>query len=456
MKFKNALRASFVLYVSLLSCKKDMVKEEVAELQTFENTVALAGTKPNVILIVGDDIGYEIPTCNGGQSYITPNIDKLAKQGMRFTQCHGSPLCSPSRFMLQTGKYNFRNYTVWGLLDTTEKTLGNLMKKGGYKTCFVGKWQLGGTDATIKHFGYDLYSLTDTRNAVNEDEDGYSRYKDPTIYQDGKYLPDRVINNKYSEDFFSKYLFSFIEKNKQVPFFAVYSLALAHRPFCPTPLDPQFASWDAHSGISDTSFFPSMIRYMDIKIGKLVEKLKSLNLENNTIIIFTGDNGTPGNPDGIYSLLNGKLIPGGKGKSIEYGTHVPLIVKWPGHILPNTVNKDLVNFIDFLPTLANAASISVPLNYGTIDGRSFFPQLTGSAGKPRDWIFNHYNPHPDNPTRKTQRWVQNTNYKLYDDGRFFNIIKDINEKNPIANSRRTATEKGIRDKFQRILHKMPN
>ena len=106
--------------------------------------------QPNIILILADDVGYEIPAYTGGQSYSTPNLDKMMQNGMRFTNCNASPLCSPSRFMLLTGKYNFRNYTQWGNMDRSQKTFGNMLKDVGYSTYYAGKLQLNGGDTSIR------------------------------------------------------------------------------------------------------------------------------------------------------------------------------------------------------------------------------------------------------------------------------------------------------------------
>src|SRR5580765_4373913 len=113
--------------------------------------------KPNIILILADDYGYEVPQFNGGQSYQTPNLNQMAQQGMRFTQCHSTALCSPSRFMLLTGKYNFRNYTAWGTMDTSQRTIANMLRDAGYATCIAGKWQLNGGESLIKNSGFDNY-----------------------------------------------------------------------------------------------------------------------------------------------------------------------------------------------------------------------------------------------------------------------------------------------------------
>lgn len=226
-----AVTTIVLLALASAGCKKNL---DNAAYKGIEKTEALARTKPNIIFIVGDDVGYEIPTINGGQSYSTPNIDKLAKSGMRFTQCRGAALCSPSRFMLLTGKYNFRNYTVWGQMNAAERTIGNMLKDGGYATCYGGKWQLDGGDASIRNFGFDKYSIWLPYKICPEDAEG-SRYKSAKIYQDGGYLSQTVTDNKYSEDIISNYLLNFIDSNKAKPFFVYYSMILCHKAFSPTP-----------------------------------------------------------------------------------------------------------------------------------------------------------------------------------------------------------------------------
>src|ERR1043166_6517527 len=151
--------------------------------------------KPNIILILCDDVGYRSLTCNGGNLYATPNVDTLAQQGMRFTQCHSAPDCSPSRSMLLTGKYNFRNYTAWGVMDQNQKTIGNMMKDAGYITGVFGKWQLDGGDVSAHAFGFDEYCLFNPFNGS-----GGSKYKNPLIYTHSNYLPDSSTLNKYGPD----------------------------------------------------------------------------------------------------------------------------------------------------------------------------------------------------------------------------------------------------------------
>ncbi len=395
----------------------------------------------NVILILGDDVGYEIPTCNGGQSYSTPNIDFMAQQGMRFTQCHSSPLCSPSRVMLLTGKYNFRNYVDWDTLNITQKTIANMFKDAGYKTACYGKWQLGGGDQSIHTFGFDNYCVW---NPIGPDTKG-SRYKNPEIYTNGAFVTPDLTLNKYGEDIFTDSVMNFIENNKSSPFFIYYPMVLTHEPFSPTPDDPQFAAWNPDLGTSDKNYFPSMVKYMDKKIGLILNKLKTLGIDKNTIIIYSGDNGTP---SGIVSRFNNTNIIGGKGVTTEYGTHVPLVVYWPGYVSGGIINKDINDFTDFLPTLADLVKIPRPVTFGTLDGVSLEPQITNNTGTPRDWIYTYFKPHITDPVKV---WVQNTNYKLYMSGEFYNIITDILERHPIPAGSLTPSEKVIKAQFEQVI-----
>src|ERR1044072_1595149 len=284
-----------------------------------------ASKKPNIILILADDIGYEVPTYTGGLSYSTPSIDALAARGIQFTQCNVCPLCSPTRIELLTGKYGFRNYVQWGTLDRGEKTIANMLQDAGYKTCVAGKWQLGGGDEAIRGFGFDKYRVFepfDLDQKVERAENRH-RYKSPHLYENGDFLPESFTKDKYADDLFADYICDFIDSNLLSPFFVYFPLSLCHKPFSPTPDDAEFAAWDPLTDSSDAVYFPSMVKYMDKKVGQIVRKINTSSLTKNTIIIFLGDNGTP--PD-ITSIYNEMAITGGKGTSTTYGTHVPLVV----------------------------------------------------------------------------------------------------------------------------------
>jgi len=178
-----------IMTITCNSCQKtDLSKKQ--DIITSETGDALAITAPNVVLILADDFGYEIPSINGGESYNTPNIDQLARDGISFTQSYASSNCSPSRFRLLSGKYNFRNYTEWGVMNRNTRTLGNMFSNAGYNTCYVGKWQLDGGDTSMHAFGFNDYSVC-LPYRLEPEESGGPRYKDAPIYQAGKFFACR-------------------------------------------------------------------------------------------------------------------------------------------------------------------------------------------------------------------------------------------------------------------------
>lgn len=407
--------------------------------------------KPNIILILADDIGYKALGCNGGNLYSTPNIDTLAQNGMRFTQCHSSPLCSPSRYAILTGKYNFRNYTNLGQMSPDEKTIGSMMNDAGYKTAFFGKDQLDGGAQSLNSWGFQDYCV---QLPFQADSVG-SRYKNPQLYTHEAYIPDSLTLNKYGPDIITDSMFSFIENNLSNPFFIYYPISLVHSPFSPTPDDTAFLNWDPKN--SDTAFFPSMMKYMDKEVGLLINKIKELQLDSNTIIILTADNGTSVKvPD--YDD-EGSLTEGGKASTTEAGIHVPLVVSWPGKIANGVVNEELIDFTDFLPTIASIAEIPAPTTYGILDGVDFSPALFNQSFNPRTSLFYNYTRDPSKPTKdKTYRWAQNTTYKLYDTSSvsstqlFYNIQTDLHEQNALPDSVLTEEELIIKQQLMDVIN----
>ena len=417
-------------------------------IQNSNDTLFKKGT--NIIFILGDDVGYEIPGYTGGQSYSTPNIDMMAHGGMQFSKCYTAPSCSPSRSMLLTGQYNFRNYTGWGNMAANTKTIATMMRDAGYETCMAGKWQINGGGEVPSSLGFTHYMRANEMSEqwAAQGKPGY--YKYPAVFENGSYLPDSKTQGKYGQDLFRDYIFNFIDeyKNKK-PFFVYWAMNLPHKPFAPTPDDPDYASWPrAHAYLpGDTIYFPGMVKYMDKQIGQLLDKLKTENMLENTIIIFAGDNGT----DHISSRWNGQIVQGRKSETNEYGTHVPMLVYAPGRINAGTTDASLIDFTDFLPTFASIAGVSLPAAYFT-DGINFAPRLKAMQGTPREWIFCSYQPHPEKTNLKPKRWIQNSTYKKYDANangisNFYNVQKDPLERNPITRANMTAAEKNIDDKF---------
>jgi arylsulfatase A-like enzyme len=396
---------------------------------------------------MADDLGYETIGAYGDSSYQTPNLNRLANEGMRFNHCYSTPLCTPSRVQIMTGKYNFRNYIGFGLLDPNEKTFGHYMQEAGYTTYIAGKWQLLGNahqqklagdrvGTTPEKAGFDDYCLWQI------DQLG-SRYKDPTLST--KKGGTRTYPGKFGPDIFVKNITSFMEDQKDSPFFVYYPMVLTHDPFVPTPSNKGFKEFDPKSKINDPAYFGEMVAYMDMLVGKIVKAIEKLGIRENTLILFVGDNGTDRD---VTSRFNGRLIHGLKGHTTDAGTHVPLIANWKGKIAPNSINHNLIDFTDFLPTLMDLSGTTstAPAPW---DGVSFYQQLLGDNSQKRDWIFCHYAPNWGKFTPKS--YVQNKEWKLYDNGELYNLETDILEENPLLEVNYPEEQASLITGFRQVL-----
>lgn len=448
-RLKNILIVLFVIQInsSLLFAQKDK-----SSLQQ----------QPNIILIMADDMGYECLGANGGVSYQTPNLDRLSEEGIKFNYAISQPLCTPSRVKIMTGRYNAHNYKAFAYLDIQEQTFGNVLKDAGYETCVVGKWQLNGTTSKIEssdkdellnrpnHFGFDEYCLWEflsIKGAKTGTEYG-SRFADPLLYQNGEKLEG--LEDAYGPDVVSDYAIDFIKRKKDKPFFLYYPMMLVHSPFVPTPDSKEWSNKDLRLQ-KDNRFFKDMVEYTDKIVQKLIDAVEEQGLSDNTIIIFTGDNGT--HISLTTQTVNGSF-PGGKGTMADAGTHVPMIVSNPSKIKQGFEYNNLFEFSDFVPTFAELAGTSIPEN---LDGKSHYSLFTGQNQKKRKTVFVHYDPlKPGGKERWYGRFVRNKPYKLYNDGRFYNISQDPKEKEPIPQDKRTKKEKKLVKKFQSELNKAPD
>ena len=374
--------------------------------------------RPNLIVFLADDLGYECLGANGGKSYKTPNLDKLAAQGMRFERCYVQPLCTPTRVQLMTGRYNVRNYLNFGTLDTKATTFANLLKRAGYATCMIGKWQLGQGLGLPKHFGFDEYCLWQhTRRPP--------RYANPGLEINGKEVDYK--NGEYGPDLINAYALEFISRKKDEPFLLYYTEMLTHDPFQPTPDSKDWNPKAMGEKINnDKKHFGDMVAYMDMMVGKLVARLDELKLRENTLIIFLGDNGTGVQ---ITSQLGDQTIKGAKGSTTSAGMHVPLIASWPGVVPAGKVYSELIDSTDFLPTLCETGAAKIPDDL-KIDGRSFLPQLRGEKGNPRDWFYCWYA--RDGGAQATREFAATKQYKLYRSGEFYDYQNDPKELKPIT------------------------
>ncbi|MCT4648205.1 MAG: sulfatase-like hydrolase/transferase [Carboxylicivirga sp.] len=405
--------------------------------------------QPNIILIMADDMGYECIGANGCVEYSTPEIDKMAADGIRFTNCVSQPLCTPSRVKLMTGLRNYQNYEHFGYLNVNQKTFAHTMKDAGYTTCIAGKWQLNGIKYkdTIKDWddntkanklGFDEYCLWQYTQHASLG----GRFSNPLIEQNGQIL--ERDKGSYGPDVFSNYIIDFIERNQERPFFVYYPMVLVHDPFVPTP-DSELWNDEKLRRKHNKNNFKDMVEYCDMIVGKINQKLQELGLDDNTIVIFTGDNGTH---KSIITSTNSGDVKGGKGLTTTAGTHVPLLIKYPNGVNKSKTYNGLVEFSDFYPTFAELVDEQVES-----DGISFTKLLKGKKNKNREIAVVHYDPKWGK--HKPARFVRNIEYKLYESGQFFNIQNDVLEQQPLAIDTLSHKESKIYKKLRKELQELP-
>lgn len=357
---------------------------------------APSGKKPNIMFILADDLGIGGLGCYGGPpQFKTPNIDKLAKEGTRFTHCYTAPLCGPSRALILSGRYAFRtgatNQDATGLMKPTVETfMPTYLKPQGYVSAMVGKWgqlppapALFGFDEYIQFRGSGIYWN------VTEEAKTYIVNGKTHDLHDGEYMPDIMHT----------FLVDFLTKHKNDPFYVYYSMSHVHGEILRTP-DTKPDSKDLYA---------DNIAYMDKLVGKLMAELERLKLRENTIVIFVGDNGT-GGQFANEATVEGKRESGEKGSMLEGGALVPMIVNWPGKTPAGKVNADMIDSTDFVPTFAELAGSKLSTD-NKIDGQSFLSQAYGQKGKPRESIFIQLGP---NWYVRDQRWKLNQDGHLYD------------------------------------------
>ena len=373
-----------------------------------------------VIVFLADDVGVEAFGSYGGTSYSTPRLDRLAAEGLRFTAMHAQPLCTPSRVKLLTGKSNLRNYQRFSVLDPDEPTIADVLRDAGYATAAVGKWQLrgaahyrdwAGIGARPEEAGFDRWCLWQV-------EELGSRYWQPLLEVDG--LLHEGAEDDYGPRAFLEYAKRFVEEHADEPFFLFYPLALVHDPFVRTP-----------DSAPDTegaqAFFADMMAEMDHVVGELADHVDRLGIAEDTLLLFTSDNGTHRR---IRSMRDGREIRGGKRETNDRGTHVPLIARWPGTIAAGRTSDDLMDLSDLFPTIARVCDAALPTGH-TFDGHDFTARLLGRPHAPRRWISIYSNPRPGQENFPPSLFVRDARYKLYDDGRAFDLARDPDEEEPL-------------------------
>jgi arylsulfatase A len=414
--------------------------------------VDAAEGKPNIILIMADDSAVDNYSCYGSDYFKTPNLDRLAESGAKFNYCYSEPVCTSSRVKIMTGRDNVRNYVIFGCLDNKEITFGTMLKEAGYATAVAGKWQLHGepNGSVPSDHGFDTFCLW------NFPGGGRERFWHPSLVQDGRLLETKETD--YGPDIVADFLIDFIKENKDGPFFAYYPMILVHNPFLPTPDSKPMTAADGTGKQAEAlKNYRDMVSYADKNVGRLVDTLDELGIRDNTIVIFTADNGT--NRSLTYPF-HGEQRKGEKSLATERGSHVPLIVNGPGLVPAGILSDDMVDFSDVLPTLAEIAGATLP--DVELDGRSFWPQCKGREGNPREWIFQYFfpkylpaaEPHGHGVRNLEIIWAQNQHYKLYDDGSYY-AVADHQEVNTIKPGRGGAEAERTRKMLQKALDSMP-
>ncbi|MCM8542014.1 MAG: sulfatase-like hydrolase/transferase [Lentisphaeraceae bacterium] len=354
-----------------------------------------AAKKPNIIFIFADDIGYEAVNCYGGLDFKTPSLNRMADEGLLFSNMYTSPVCTPSRVSMHTGLYTFRHKHI-GVLPVhtgTKKkvnfekmpTYAQQLRKNGYATSVTGKWQLATLEEWpnhVKDAGFDSWCVWQIWHNNKKTD----RHWNATYNQDGKVRTD--IADKFGPDVLTDYVIDQMtaatKANK--PFFILHNELLPHWPVIDTPDDRKLKRKPALSG---------MINYMDKLVGRVLDKVDELGIRDNTYVIFMGDNGTWekdfNNPkfgdknEGKHTrhTIHGK-VNGGKAKLCDAGSHVPFLVWGPPSVPKNAVNKELVDVVDLFPTFCELTGSDIPESIKT-DGRSIAKQVHGQTGPKREW-----------------------------------------------------------------------
>ena len=434
-------------------------------LATFALSQAPAATPPNVIFFLVDDLGQRDLGCYGSTFYETPNIDRLAKEGARFTDAYAAcPVCSPTRASIMTGQWPQRTGVTdyigaaapekWDRntrllpapyadrLALDSPTLAKALKSAGYATFFAGKWHLGPEGFWPENQGFD-------HNLGGVDRGGpYGRgkyfvpYDNPRLKDgpEGEHLPDRLASETCR----------FIEANKDGRFFAYFSFYSVHTPLQSRPdlqkkyeekrqrlgLEPAWGKEDTREVrlVQEHAVYAGMVEAMDLAVGKVLGKLDELGLRENTLIVFTSDNGGLSTSEG--SPTSNLPLRGGKGWMYEGGIRESLIVRWPAVVKPGSLISTPVSSPDFFPTLLEAAKAK-PQPGQKLDGLSLMPVLQG-GNLPERALFWHY-PHYGNQGGAPTAAVRRGDWKLIEwmeDGRveLFNLAQDVSEKNDLASA----------------------
>jgi len=402
----------------------------------------------NFVFILIDDLGWTDQACYGSTFYRTPHIDRLARQGMRFTNAYAScPVCSPTRASIMTGKYPARlNLTDWipgrkqwptarllvpsfnQQLPLEETTIAEALRPSGYASASIGKWHLGGDGFLPEQQGFDL-NIAGTHRGSPPGYFGPIQLPNLTVESKQEYLTDRLALEAAR----------WIEASKDRPFFLYVPHFAVHTPLQAKPdLVARYEPQARERKLQNNATYAAMVESMDEAVGRVMNKLEELGLAGRTVVFFTSDNGglmyegSSKNP-----VTSNRPLRAGKGHLYEGGIRVPLLVSWPGVTKPGSVCDVPVSSIDFFPTILQMAGLKADPKRN-LDGLSLVPLLRGKGGFRRDALYWHY-PHYSNQGGQPGAAIRQGNLKLiefYEDSRLelYDLARDAGERNDLASS----------------------
>ena len=424
-----------------------------------------APQKPNIVFILADDLGFAEIGANGADHYKTPNIDSLARTGIRFNHFYTASLCGPSRALILTGRYAFRSGAVTqdacaSIIRTGDKAevmIPTVLKKAGYTTAMIGKWGQLLPSGDAAEWGFDhMLSFKASgiywnkaaaaswvkKFGIDGDKFGEGGVRaNPGPYNiDAKKL--MMADDEYMPDLMHKDVMAFINENKGKPFFLYYSMSHVHSQILPTPdSTPPSAGLDAAARYAQV--YNDNITYMDKLVGKLLAELDRLKLRENTVIFFMGDNGTAkANAD--RATIGGRRLIGQKGGMEEGGGLVPFIISWRGVTPAGRLSENFTDASDLLPTFAEIAGAPLPENR-IMDGKSLFPQIKGETKSPRTWAF----------TQLGENFhVREAGWKLNQAGQLFDMKNAPFEEIPVAADSKDAVAMAARQRLSGALARL--
>ena len=442
------------LFISFISCNNKNC--------TYE--------KPNIILFMADDLGYNELGCYGQEIIKTPGINRIASEGMKFTQFYsGSPVCAPSRCVLLTGfhtghSFTRNNFEVKGgdgflgqkpLADSIQ-TIAEILKMDGYATGAIGKWGLGrvNSEGDPNNQGFDLFFGYNCQRHAHNHFPRYLVRNQDTIRYEGN---DRQLTgSNYSQDEFMKEALGFIHDNKDQPFFLYLPFVIPHLSIQVPEKSLEMykdiipeEDYEHHGYLKHPyprAGYAAMITHMDKGVKQILATLNNLGLEENTIVIFTSDNGPTfdrlGGSDSEFFKSAGEFR-GFKGSVYEGGIRVPLVIRWPGKIEAGTISDHISAFQDILPTLADIAGVKNLIQANT-DGISFKPTLYKEGTQNRHkYLYMEFPGYNGQQMVRMGKWkgVRKDMFKGNMHIELYNLEEDISEQNDISTENPDIVEK---------------